>query len=41
MADKQGVEIETIYAEMSIVREVDEDMLYRAFPQYHPQRYPG
>ena len=31
MAEKQGVEIETIYSEDAIIREVDEDMLYRAF----------
>jgi two-component system, NtrC family, sensor histidine kinase HydH len=31
MAAKQGVEIETSYAGNGIVREVDEDMLYRAF----------
>jgi len=31
MAEKQGVEIETIYAGEAIIREVDEDMLYRAF----------
>ena len=31
MAAKQGVEIDTIYADESLVREVDEDMVYRAF----------
>jgi signal transduction histidine kinase len=31
MAAKQGVEIESSYPEEAIVREVDEDMLYRAF----------
>ena len=31
MADKQGVEIETSYPGEAIVREVDHDMLYRAF----------
>ncbi len=31
MAEKQGVEIDTIYPGDAIVREVDEDMLYRAF----------
>jgi signal transduction histidine kinase len=31
MADKQGVEIETSYPDEAIIREVDHDMLYRAF----------
>jgi signal transduction histidine kinase len=31
MADKQGVEIETSYPDEAILREVDHDMLYRAF----------
>ncbi len=31
MADRQGVEIETSYPGEAIIREVDEDMLYRAF----------
>lgn len=31
MAEKQGVEIETSYGGDAILREVDEDMLYRAF----------